>query len=304
MKYLVIILLSLANLSYPYIKPIKAIRPYKKGINSISISPNSRSLAVGYTNGRVSIVNISSRKVRVLGRHFGVVNDISWSYDGKYIISCSSDMTVRLWHIKTRRVQVMREHNGIVFAVASHPNRMLIASGASDNKVILWEPKNNSIKTMDIHNSSVWSLVFSPNGQFLVSAGGEGDNRIILWDYSSGKTIKIKSHNRGINSIGFSPNGRLLASASVDKYIKIWNIKKQKLIAKYRFKKSIWNAIFNPVSFSVIVSLRDRYIHRVDLKTLKRTIVYRHNTAINTITVNKSYIIFADKNGRIFFLPN
>ena len=74
-----------------------------------AISPDSRLVAAGHSDGRVYVWNIENGESRfILEGHAGDVVSVDFSPDGRYLASGSADGTVRLWSpVNGRLVRVI-----------------------------------------------------------------------------------------------------------------------------------------------------------------------------------------------------
>ncbi|MBC7824705.1 MAG: WD40 repeat domain-containing protein [Candidatus Parcubacteria bacterium] len=71
-------------------------------------------------------------------------------------------------------------------------------------------------------------ITVSPDGKILAS----GTHNIIhLWNLETGKKQRsLSGHQNWVSALAISPNGQILASASLDRTIKLWNLKTGKLL--------------------------------------------------------------------------
>ena len=118
------------------------------------------------------------------------VESVTFSPDGQYLASGSSDSTVKLWCVETGEcTRTMEGHNHVVNSVAFSPDGQYLASGSRDKTVKLWHVESGECtRTMEGHSYGVYSVAFSPNGQYLAS--GSYDSTIKLW--KSNKLLGIE----------------------------------------------------------------------------------------------------------------
>ncbi len=190
--------------------------------------------------------------------HRNTVTSVSFSPDGKMLVSGSEDKTIKLWSLENRNFQTfngtdsgeVKEVNEVGFS----PNGQIVAS-INNKEVKLWQrdgilkttlPESNSkiIFSTDTHKlvsaSQISTLqLWQQNGTFVKNyqdkfingsfspdkqtiALVRNDNTIEL-SSTDGKPIKIlEGHKDKVYQISFSPNGETLATASKDKTIKLW----------------------------------------------------------------------------------
>lgn len=169
-----------------------------------------------------------SESVDTLKGHTGWVWSVSFSPDGKYIASGSTDHKIILWDVATRAaVGTMMGHSDIVLSAVFNPEGTILASGSRDKKIVLWDVAScQPIRTLggwfSGHSELVNSVAFSSDGQSLVSGGW--DSKVILWDVTTGKPRHIlKGHSGWVYSVAISPDDSIVASGSRDQTIILWN---------------------------------------------------------------------------------
>lgn len=136
------------------------------------------------------------------GGHLRDVTSVSFSADGKKIVSGGGD-TVRVWDaVELKAIGVLRGHKLGVKSVAWSPNGDRIASsGCMDGAVRIWDAHTlNDIGVLEGHKHTVNSIAWSSDGGTIVSGGEDGTVR--LWDirdlyltYYLGYLCSYKSFN-------------------------------------------------------------------------------------------------------------
>ncbi|MCP4108898.1 MAG: AAA family ATPase, partial [Desulfobacteraceae bacterium] len=128
---------------------------------------------------------------RDMVRHFGFVNSVSFSPDGKLLAAGAGsifkgDSTVRLWDVETgKTVTEFRGHSGSVRSISVRPDGRLLASGSYDTTVRQWDVENGKTVTeFPGHSGSVLSISFSPDVELLTT--GSSDDTVLLRDVETG----------------------------------------------------------------------------------------------------------------------
>jgi WD40 repeat protein len=76
-----------------------------------------------------------------LSGHTGAVYSITWSPDGAYLASGSSDSTIRIWDSKTgQSLRTLDSKLDSVWGAAWSPTDNMLASSISDGTVVIWNP--------------------------------------------------------------------------------------------------------------------------------------------------------------------
>jgi WD40 repeat protein len=146
-------------------------------------------------------------------------NKASFSPDGKYVASNSSDCSVQVWDVETGKCVLVK-------------NKLGYESGSQ-------YVKNGKVVYKETHLVSDNSAIaFSSCGKHLAVSRVEN---IDIYDIKYKKIISSlkKRHNASVTSIAFAPYGKFLVSGSHDKSIKIWDFLSGKLIRTIKTSKEV-----------------------------------------------------------------
>lgn len=125
---------------------------------------------------------------------------------------------------------VLIGHSLTVRGIDICKQRNLLASGSDDETVKLWSLHNHSLIKTYKHSGFVQDVVFSNTGNLLAFGGG-GDNSVKIIDISDLKKdfifFEFKGHNELIYRLTFSNDSKYLISGSVDKTVRIWDMKQK-----------------------------------------------------------------------------
>ena len=202
---------------------------------------------------------ITGSLVAVLSGHTDAVNCVTFSSDGKSLVSGSKDNTVKLWDVQTGGVvKTFHGHTWWVWCVSISADHTRIASGSEDNTIHLWDIQTGGCHCVIRQQDAVWHVSFSPiNPQHIISISG---NQVWQWDINghqippiyngahiafspdhtqfalcNGKAVTVqKSGSREsvakFQIVGgeterccFSPDGRLVAAAA-GRTVYVWDI--------------------------------------------------------------------------------
>ena len=169
-------------------------------------------------------VATATPKAKLQG-HTHWVSSLTFSPDGRTLVSGSWDYTIRLWDTATLAHKTtltdLHPHqrsapNSIVFS----PDGRTLAYGHMED-VVLWDVHAGQIQRTLIgptRNIALGLVAFSPDGRTLATASGD----IRVWDVVSGKhKMTFVDHMAAVTNVAFSPDGRTLAGSEGER-IHLW----------------------------------------------------------------------------------
>ena len=194
------------------------------GSGTASFSPDSQFLVFSHYQSKNDLALFLSdfQIIKRFEGHSDRVNSVSFSPDGKFILSGSDDQTVKLWNLAGDLRQTFNGHSDRVNSVSFSPDGKFILSGSSDYTVKLWNLAGDLQQTFEGDSSDVTSVSFSPDGKFILS--GSDDKTVKLWNLAGDLQQTFEGHSDYVNSVSFSPDGKFILSGSEDHTVKLWNL--------------------------------------------------------------------------------
>ena len=222
-------------------------------ILTLAFSPDGTMLAGsgGWPEYPIQLWNLTNRQLQnTLFGHTSWTFALTFSADGKTLISGSEDSTVRLWDVHTGALKcVLEEHGDDVNAVVLSPDGRTLASGSDDGTIQFWDMHTGemlaTLKGDAKFPEGINAIAFSPDGETLASATVE---QMWLWDISTRQIKKIlEGHIRPVTKVAFSPDGKTIASASWDYTLRLWDASTGKLRKTFGNHTSSVNTVaFSP----------------------------------------------------------
>ena len=193
-------------------------------ITSVAVCHKNQIVACGTEDKKVSIRRIeNTEKEMHYWEHTDTVNSIVISFDGKFIVSGSSDNIIKVWNIIGWKFHREFDHKSPVYAVGISNDSQYVISGADDKKLILWSIEGNNSKIFEGHTDCINAVAISPKSNFIVS--GSSDKMILLWKINDEKNhLTFEGHKESVTSVKITPDEQFIASGSRDFSIKVWNI--------------------------------------------------------------------------------
>ena len=157
--------------------PLRGIRV--EALTAVDCSPDDRFLALGYTDGAVTLRSVASgQDETTFGKHRGAVNEVFFSPDGRGLVTTSGDGSVRLWDVATgRELAELPGHSGWVWGATFWGDSRRVATGGTSARdaVILWDTvTQRELLSFPAAGQFFVNLLVSPDGNTLVatSLGG------------------------------------------------------------------------------------------------------------------------------------
>ncbi len=161
---------------------------------------------------------------RSLDRHYGAVQSVAFSGDGKRLASASYDQSVKVWDVMAGREALsLKGHVDWVRCVAFNLDGSRLASASNDKTVRIWDAASGQpLGVFTEQSRAVTSVAFSPDGKWLAS--GSEDQTVKVWNAQSGQLAQtLKEHSDAVTSVAFSSDGKRLASGSWDRRVVVWD---------------------------------------------------------------------------------
>ena len=230
--------------------------------SGVYVTYRNNTIAIGFMFGEITIYStITGSQVALLSGHIGFIRSLTFSSDGRLLVSGSADKTVKLWDMQTGGVvKTFYGHQKRVSSVSISMDHIKIASGSGDCTIRLWDiPTGDCLCTIQ-QESPVSCISFSPlNPQHIFSISGckiwewdidghqipstyDGSYIVFSQDHTqfalcNGNDVTVQnSYSRKIvakfhvadntQHYCFSPDGRLIAAA-VKKTAYVWDITSQ-----------------------------------------------------------------------------
>lgn len=152
-----------------------------------------------------------------LGRfeYDSIVWGLSFSPDGRWLVSTHGDGAVLVWNIDERRREAsLNGHSDAVRTIAFSPDGSRFVSAGEDRSVIVWNASSGAKEAVfNGHRTRVVGAAFSPDGQWLAST--DQDAFVIRWDLDAkAARWRVPGTSRGSKNVCMtvSPDGRWIAT--------------------------------------------------------------------------------------------
>jgi len=198
-----------------------------------------------------------------------IVWSVSFSPDGKRIVSGSVDDTLKVWDVETgQELLTLKGHSDYVMSVSFSPDGKRIVSGSGDNTLKVWDVETGErMLTLEGHSDYVMSVSFSPDGKRIVS--GSYDDTLKVWNAETGQELlTLKGHSSDVWSVSFSPDGNRIVSGSGDNTLKVWDVETgQELLTLKGHSDYVRSVSFSPDGNRIVSGSGDNTLKVWDAET-------------------------------------
>lgn len=232
---------------------------HRSPISGIAAFGTDLVATAGYDN-QVILWDAKKKTALARGMHDHLANQASFSPDGKFLVSSSSDHTARLWSVPDLKLlAVFADQLDDVEMSVFHPTQQLVATASRDHKVRVYDFAGQLKASFSGHEADVISVAWSVDGEELVSSSDDGtirrwslksgqqidnidlggietdtiaitregrifagndEGQIIVID--NGKTSTYNAHAAGIKRLVYQASENLLVSLSYDRAMRVW----------------------------------------------------------------------------------
>nr|WP_043240889.1 helix-turn-helix domain-containing protein [Streptomyces violaceusniger] len=191
----------------------------------LAFSPDDRTLAVGYSDGRVRLRDVATGAIQTtLPVSASRTTAIAYSPDGSLLSVGGADSVIRVRDLSNGATRSIKFTSpGALTSMAFSPNGNLLAVGSDLGEVQLSDTETGASRArFTDHKGPIRAVKFSPDGRLL--ATGSDDNTARLYDVTTGESRAVfTGHTEGVASLSFNPDGTVLATGSSDRTVRLWD---------------------------------------------------------------------------------
>ncbi|MFM9963051.1 MAG: protein kinase domain-containing protein [Planctomycetaceae bacterium] len=222
-----------------------------------------------------------------LNGHSEPVMSVSFSPDGKRIVSGSHDKTLKVWDAQTGElVLTLNGHSKFVFCVSFSPDGKRIVSGSLDKTLKVWDAQTGeSLLTLNGHSDWVRSVSFSPDGKRIVSDSMNGTLKV--WNAQTGEPVlTLNGHEEGVTYVSFSPDGKRIVSGSLDATLMVWDVQTgEPVLTLNGHSGSVMSVSFSPDGKRIVSGSRDNTLKVWDAQTGEPVLTLKgHSNAVESVS--------------------
>lgn len=204
----------------------------KSEISSIALSPDSKTVAVGYYSGEVQFLDAKTGKLKETAprKHAGAVKLTAFSPDGKYFASAARESKNQIL-VFTMSERLAKASHTLSFkndvsALSFSSTGKSLAIGDMDGRILLWETGTTN-PYRELKGSAFSEYPHSVAAGSTVLAVGYSEQRAALWDMKTGNKIRdlptpAESFDYA-TTVELSPDESMTATVNREGIVDLWD---------------------------------------------------------------------------------
>ena len=220
-------------------------------------------------------------------------NSLSYSHDGKRIVSCNNDSTLQQWNALTGGKIGSSKHTSLPIHARFSPDDKQILFGCSDGSLRLWNTKVDTSSIKQLNRSSynkknkATIVAYSPDSTQFVS--GYQNGTLQIWNAKKNQLVTnlTGKHKGWVSHIAYSPTGDHFVSASYDGTLRIWDAENGNPIGKHLrgHNGKIFHVAYSPTGDHLVSAGSDSTLRVWSVKNIdtKEQILIEHNGAVHSV---------------------
>ena len=216
-------------------KRLRVLKRYPVGALAGAVSPDGHHFALGSDKGGLRLLQLRSGRVRRFrGRHEATVEHISFTRDGRTLVSSGADGSVIAWDVERGelRESFSGHSEGSIYNLAVSGDGRTLYSAGTDSRAIVWDLAGDRRIVRPFEAGRPFStddgdqypveLAVSPDSRTLARTHDDGTVELI--DTRTLRRRRLVRALRGFAAaVDFSADGRLLAVSGEDGQVTLWN---------------------------------------------------------------------------------
>jgi WD40 repeat protein len=229
----------------------KTLKGHRGAVFQVNFSLDGQQIVSCSADDTVKLWQANGKLTKTIKGEMGGIFGVSFMPEGKVMAIAGADGTIKLLYLDGICLNTLLGHQDWVYSVNFHPNGKKLLSGSRDGTVKLWTKnkvwgRKSEAKTLTGHENGAIDACFHPQEDLVASAGADGMVNISRLDGSL--VHQLSAHHHLVYSVNFSPDGKFLATSSEDGTVKLWQVKKFRLMKSFHLPKSsvVYQIRFSP----------------------------------------------------------
>jgi serine/threonine protein kinase/WD40 repeat protein len=185
-------------------------------LRRVVASPDEKWFASDSSAGTIRLWTQEGVLHREYPGHTGVVSGLTFSRNGRFIVTAGWDHNVGIWPVADgAQGRIVQEHSSEVMAVA--PFRQDAVAASMDGEIRLWSLEHGTSKLL--HRETGQPYYLSTTEQLMASGGLDG--AVHEYDFSTAKVRLVHRRETPVVAVRYSPNYEWLVAAWSDGQVRV-----------------------------------------------------------------------------------
>ncbi|EGC35809.1 hypothetical protein DICPUDRAFT_151786 [Dictyostelium purpureum] len=279
--------LNATKLDRVFAKPfVASLSGHSDGIFTMTRHPNQLNcVASGSCDGVIKLWNLTSFTERTtIQSHEGFVRGITFTPDGKYVISCGEDKTVKMWKLDmpefTFNEDIVSSFNGKnAFTSIDHQRNSSTFATSGVNVEIWKHQRSTPFQTLSWGYGTITKVKFNPIETDLL-ASCTTDRDVILYDIRQNSPAQKLTTTMRNNALAWNPTESFtLAIGNEDENVYQYDIRKlDKAMTVHRdHVGAVLDVDYSPTGREIVSGGLDKTIRIFPVDSFKSREVYFTN---------------------------
>ena len=232
-------------------------------VKTIDFDNSGTHMAIGTSDGYVSIWTVMGKQTIAGPKHNGEVIDLEFSPDGKWLVSVGADSTVRAVQTAYGGQKYSIKNGDWVEDVTFGPDSSWYVTASDDNTVRVIDTATGQEKLRMAQANFVQKVRVSKDGQWIATTGY--DQTVRIWDAATGaEVMRIPIEGIG-SSIRFNRDSTRLVVGDRNGHITLWDVSQLNAREGFvQFSDFLHEALFSPDGEWLAVNSDDANIWLID----------------------------------------
>lgn len=221
--------------------------------------PDGRRIVNSSSSGEFSVFNGANFQFEnVVQAHEQPSRTLSWTHNGEWLISGDDSGHVKYWQSNMNSIVDFTAHpNTIIRELCIAPTDAKIATGGDDAVIRVFDfHTTREERILRGHGNDVRTVAWHPFKGLLASGSKDTQQPVMLWDpRREGSLCTLTTHKNTVTSVRWNKNGNHLLTCARDHLIKLFDIRKMKMLQEFRgHKNEVESIAWHPIHESLFVS--------------------------------------------------
>jgi len=215
--------------------------------------------------------------------HDARVRSLSFSPDGRRMVTLSNDKTARILNTGDGRELASMPHDASLYFATFSPDGGRVVTVSEDKTARIWDAGDGRELASLPHDDTVYSAVFSPDGSHVVT---ESMGTARIWDTDDGRELERLPHD-GIGAVtaaAFSPDGSRVVTASWDESARIWDAGDSRELVRLSHEGIVYSAVFSSDGKRVVTASEDKTVRIWNVDDGRELMSLTHDDAVYSAT--------------------